>query len=146
MVVTQAWTLDVSVAIKWYLRDEDLLDQADAIFTAFINGSLGIATPWFFFDEASNIFRTAVLRGRLTVEQARNDQSLLLNLGIVAVEPNVARRIAALGMGLRYNIAFYDALYLQVAEETGIPLLTADRPFFDRVVGAFPTTRFLGDL
>ncbi|MGH2584781.1 MAG: type II toxin-antitoxin system VapC family toxin [Dehalococcoidia bacterium] len=146
MVVTEAWTLDVSVAIKWYLRDEELLEQADAVFSAFVDGSLGIATPDYFFDEASNILRTAVIRGRLTADQARDDHSLLLNLGTVTVEPTAARRSAALDIALTHNIAYYDALYLQVSDEIGIPLLTADRPFFERIVGAFPTTRFLGEL
>lgn len=146
MVTAAAWIIDISVAVKWYLRDEELLSQADQILAQFGAGTLNLAAPAYFLDEGGNILRTAVRRGRISDEQARLDYASLLALDIVIVEPTSERRIVALNLGLTHDIAYYDALYLQLAEEVGLPLLTADRPFFDRIVGAFPRTTFLGDL
>jgi predicted nucleic acid-binding protein len=146
MVVAAAWVLDISVATKWYLRDEELLERADVILERFGTGSLGLTAPAYFLDEGGNILRTAVRRGRISVDQARGDYASLLRLDIVIAEATSERRSAALDLGFAHDIAYYDALYLQLSDELGLPLLTADRPFFDRIIGAFPQTLYLGDV
>jgi predicted nucleic acid-binding protein len=146
MIATTAWVLDVSVAAKWYLRDEDLLGQADTVLTEFSAGTLALTAPAFFFDEAGNILRSAVLRRRTTEPRAREDYASLLGLGILIVEADSDRRRETLDLALEHQIAYYDALYLQLAHELAVPLLTADEPLFKRVVSTFPSVVFLGDL
>lgn len=146
MASIAARVLDVSVAAKWFLRDETLLAQADAILTQFGTGALSLVAPAYLHDEAANIFRTAVRRGRLSARQARAHDAALLALDIVIVEATGARRVAALDLALAHDIAYYDALYLQVAQELGFPLLTADHPLYSRLTTAFPESIFLGSL
>jgi predicted nucleic acid-binding protein len=146
MTTAAAWILDISVAAKWYLRDESLLDQADRVFAEFSNGTINLAAPAYFFDEAGNIFRTAVVRGRIAAEQARRDYASLLSVAITVAESTLDRRAAALDLALVYGIAFYDALYLQLAQESGLPLLTADESLYQRIAAPFPTTVYVGDL
>ncbi len=141
-----AWILDVSVAAKWYLRDEELLDEADEVLTRFGEGSLSLVAPAYFLDEAGNILRSAVRRGRVTADQARLDYASLLELDLTIVDPTIERRAAALELGLVHDIAYYDAVYLQLADELNLPFLTADRPLYDRIVEAVPATMYLGSL
>ncbi len=146
MVAVAARLIDVSVAAKWFLRDEILLAQADTILTQFGAGTLSLVSPAYFHDEAANIFPTAVRRGRLSAEDARRQYAALLALDIVIVESTPARRIAALDLALSHDIAYYDAIYLQLAQELDLPLLTADQPLYARIAAAFPTTIYLGSL
>ena len=146
MQAAAAWIVDVSVAAKRYLRDEQFLDHADDVLARFGEGRLGLAAPGYFLDEAGNILRSAVRRGRISAEHARRDYASLLILDITIIEPTAERRTVALNLGLAHDIAFYDALYLQLVEELDLPLLTADQPLYDRIRDAFPKTMFLGDL
>lgn len=146
MASIPARVLDVSVAAKWFLRDESLLVQADAVLAQFGAGMLGLVAPAYFHDEAANVFRTAVRRGRLAADRARRHFAALLALDIVIVEATPDRRITALDLALAHDIAFYDALYLQLAEEFGFPLLTADHPLYTRIAMVFPATVYLGSL
>ena len=48
--------------------------------------------------------------------------------------------MAALDLALTFDIAYYDALYVQLADELGFPSLTADRPLHAHIIDAFPAT------
>ena len=71
MNAAAAWILDASVAVKWYLRDEGLLRQADGVLHDFGWGRLRLTAPAYFRDEVANILRSAVRRGRITEVDAR---------------------------------------------------------------------------
>ncbi|MGE0544852.1 MAG: type II toxin-antitoxin system VapC family toxin [Dehalococcoidia bacterium] len=105
MTMTAAWILDASVAAKWYLRDEQLLDQADQVLNQFGEGTIGLAAPTYLLDEAGNILRTAVRRGRLSSEQATHALASFLALEIVAVEATADRRTSAFALALEHDIA-----------------------------------------
>ena len=69
-----------------------------------------------------------------------------MQLGIMIAEPIPERRVIAFDLALAYDIAYYDALYLELAQKLRLPLLTADRPFYDRIAPAFPTAIYLDDI
>ena len=48
MTTAAAWVLDVSVTAKWFLRDEDLLDEADRVLARFSSGLIGLTAPAYF--------------------------------------------------------------------------------------------------
>lgn len=144
MTATPEMVLDVSVAAKWALRDEMLIVEADGILNQFFAGSIGLVAPAYLLDEAANIFRTAVHRQRITAEDARRQYARLLVIRLPPFDATNERRIAALDLALDHGIAYYDALYLQVAQELQLPLLTADRPLYSRLVRAFPEMVYLG--
>jgi len=47
----------------------------------------------------------------------------------------------ALDLGLKQDIAFYDALYVQVALELQLPFLTADWPLFEQITASIDDVR-----
>ena len=87
-----------------------------------------------------------MLRGRCSPVEARSHYANLLALGVYIVEATPARRSAALDLALGHGIAYYDALYVQLSRETGLPLLTADYPLYERIQTDFPDTAYLGAL
>ena len=49
----------------------------------------------------------------------------------LAVVPIGLLATSALTLGLRLGLSFYDAAYLAVAEDRGIPLITADKQLLE---------------
>ena len=84
MTTTAAWILDASVAAKWYLRDEQFFDQADRILDQLGEGIIGLAAPVYLLDEAGNILRTGVRRGRLSNEQGVRAYASFLRLEVTS--------------------------------------------------------------
>ena len=62
--------IDASVALKWRLRDEEATGEADALLDDFLAGNLVLLTPTLFDYEIANALRTAVIRQRLSEQEA----------------------------------------------------------------------------
>ncbi|MEW6448587.1 MAG: type II toxin-antitoxin system VapC family toxin [Bacillota bacterium] len=137
--------VDASVALKWALDDEDAVEQAlvlrDRYLTDPLNFPLVAPTLWVY--EIINGLWVAVRRERLPREELRSTLDDLLSIGVELITPD-AHRIAELA--LSYDLAAYDAAYLAVAEETGIPLWVGDRTFFAKMLGRYKKIRWIGDL
>lgn len=131
--------------LKWYLRDEDLLEEADRLADDWRAERAVLIEPGHLPYEFVHAIVRAMRRQRFSQVQA--DQAiaefvrLSRRFNFPAWQPVVqggARLATALGVN------FYDACYLQVARMEGVPLLTADEAFY-RQAGAQPDVRWLGD-
>ena len=137
--------VDASVAVKWYLPDEEYTAQARGIFRRYERGEIRLAAPTHIRYEVASAI-TVATRGRaprLSEERGRQaiEEFLALNL-----ETTSDARIVRLAYGLahEYECAFYDALYLALAQEMGVPVITADGRLFRRV-REIPTVLWIGD-
>jgi predicted nucleic acid-binding protein len=83
-----------------------------------------LAAPSHLYVEASNVFRRAVLAGRLSAEVGALAHRDLVELSVTSFpfEP-LAERVWELHPG----VTAYDAAYVALAEELGAPLFTLDR-------------------
>lgn len=54
--------IDASVALKWLLRDEEIVPQADALLDDLLAGQLSVVVPTLFDYEVANVLRVAVSR------------------------------------------------------------------------------------
>ena len=137
--------VDASVAVKWYLPDEDDADKSGALLGQFRQGEIELVAPeQIRYEVASAI--TVATRGRaprLTLEQGRRAIEEFLALGLETVRGGRIVRLAY-GLAHEYDCAFYDALYLALAQELGVPLITADGRLY-RGVRAIPTVLWIGD-
>lgn len=136
------YVVDASVAIKWFLEDEDYVEQSRAVFTAFNMGSIRLLAPEHLILEVANAIQSAVRSRRLTAQDGDQAISYLLSLDI----PRVSGReliIAGYRMAFRYDCVFYDALYLALADAVRCPLLHADRKLQTSVAGKFPLARWI---
>jgi predicted nucleic acid-binding protein len=124
--VIERAAVDVSVALKWVLDDEDALDEALGLRDEMIvHRRLRLFAPRLFAYEAVNAMLMAARRGRISHEDALEGAQALLAIGIELVDPPMAY-VAALGDIA--GLTAYDAAYVVVAERCGGILWTDDGP------------------
>jgi predicted nucleic acid-binding protein len=134
------------VAAKWFLDDEADTAAARFLFARFAAGELTLVVPDCFFYEVAGLLQRAERRQRISVAQA--------DLFITRVEALPDRGLDSVGSQELIREAFtwarelhgsvYDAMYLLVAKQRGIPFVTADDTLY-RKVAHLPFVRLLSD-
>jgi predicted nucleic acid-binding protein len=112
--------LDASVVLKWFRTEgERHREGALALRRSFEAGELTVFAPPLLWLEIVNV---AARRWRWSTRQLDDLTAQLPALGFVMFEPALAgvSRWAAAGLSA------YDATYVAVAEEAGVPLITDD--------------------
>ena len=125
--------LDASVALKWFLTEEDE-DIAVQIKTNFIEGREEIAVPELLLSEISNVLRYKPSFNKKAVKDA---VSTILDMGVTIFTPNLWLYEQAISIAYDYNLTVYDALYAALASELECPLITADESLKDALPARF---------
>lgn len=118
-----AFVLDTSVAAAWYYP-EAFSAQARAYRDRLLDGSIHLLVPTLHYWEFANVARTYLQRREITEELAREIYEVHLDAPLEVVEPD---RRAVLSAALEYGATAYDAVYIALALEHELPLLTAER-------------------
>lgn len=141
----QSMVVDASVAVKWHLTDEDDVDAAALLLTRFGERDVDLVAPDQIRYEVPNAIAVATVgrSPRITAEQGTEaiDEFLRLSLPTVADNELIAEAYALVH---QYGCAFYDALYLALAERLAISFITADRRLYERV-RHLPYVIWIGD-
>ena len=112
--------LDASVVLKWFRREgERHAPAARELREQFEAGELRVAAPPLLWLEILNV---AARRWSWSPRQLDALAASLLDLGFEMIEPELEAIAEWAGEGL----TAYDAAYVAVAEEAGIPLITDD--------------------
>ena len=144
MLAEQHFVVDASVAIKWYLRDEEYMDKAANLLLDFAQGKNYLLAPSFIQYEVANAVNVARRRGRLADEVARECVEDFLSLGLhLAYDSDLI--LSAFDFSSQLGIAFYDALYLTLAENLSLPLITADKELYEYLRDKMPCMMWVGD-
>jgi predicted nucleic acid-binding protein len=115
--------IDASVAAKWF-NVEELSDKAANVKDAYVKGDIELVAPIHLIYEVGNsIWKNK----QLSDNDACDAVSSIKRLDIQLIEPTVQRAQRAMELARQRETSFYDAVYLQVAEEMKIRLLTADQ-------------------
>lgn len=77
--------VDASIAIKWFLNDEDHVAESLAILAAIGSGAIVASAPDHIRYEVANALRRAVRSNRISVTQATTALDELENLNILMV-------------------------------------------------------------
>jgi predicted nucleic acid-binding protein len=133
--------VDASVALKWALDDEDIVEQAVRLRDDAIDGRFSLVAPSLWVYELANGLVSAVRRGRLSGAQGRRSLGHLMGLGVDLVDPDTNATYAA---ALRYELSAYDAAYVALAVALGAPLWTGDRGLH-RTAARVAVLRWIGD-
>ena len=127
--------IDASVAVKWVL-DEPGSPQARALAGA------RLEAPDLLLVECANILWKKVQLGDLRQAEAMARMDLLNQAPVTwASSPDLLGNALRLALHLRHPV--YDCLYLALALELAIPLVTADRRFVQAVSRRPPLARLI---
>jgi predicted nucleic acid-binding protein len=136
--------VDASVAVKWQLDDEEHVDRANAIRSAFIRGAIALVVPVIFAVEWANAINVAIARRRFPAEEWREALEDLETLQIPVKSPpgllSEAWQIARL-----YNRTVYDGLYMALAKVEQCEMVTGDKRLFNAVHLHLDWVRWIGD-
>ena len=117
------YVLDTSVAAAWYLP-ESFQREARNWQRRLLEGAVRLVVPRLHYQELANVLRTYVRRGELQVELAHEIWQLHLEAPLEVVDRDPPPLLAT---ALEYQATAYDAVYIQLALDLGLPLLTAER-------------------
>jgi predicted nucleic acid-binding protein len=135
--------LDASVALKWYLPDENQGQPALDLLNSYLSDDLEIIVPSLLKYEIINGLVVAQKRGRIKEEVILSAIEGFLNLGIKTV------RVAGLYPRVlhfcrMYSRSTYDASYLALAEAEQIHFITADETLYNGVKKDLTWVKWLG--
>lgn len=138
------YIVDASVAVKWYLRDEEHVNEAEAMLTAFTEDRIALLAPDHIRYEIVNAIRNGLRRQRLDSRVGRMAVTDFLLLGIPTVGEN-AVLVSAYDYALHFDCALYDALYLVLADRAQCPFVHADRRLRNTLAGRFQRELWIED-
>jgi predicted nucleic acid-binding protein len=128
--------VDSSVVAKWILPEPDSAHAQRLITEVALKGERLIVLDLAFAEVANAIWKRHH-RGLVTLDEARQLLEDLLR-SPVHVEPAVRLLKPALEIGARYDRAIYDALFVALSQDLGLPGVTADEPLWSAVHADFP--------
>ena len=142
--------VDASVATKWYLTDEPDADLAQAVLTSFGQGELALIAPQHIRSEVPSAITVATRMApwgktapRRTVEQGTQAIADFLALNLPTVDDDALIR-AAYAAAQRYGCAFYDGLYIALAQRLDVRFILADHRFYS-LIQHLPSVAWLAD-
>jgi len=118
------YVLDTSVAVAWYLP-EAFSEPARTWQSRMIEERVHLVVPTLHYWEFANVLRTHVRGRTLDAQLAQDIWALHLDAPLELVEPPAE---AVLRVALDAGTTAYDAVYIALATELDVPLLTAERP------------------
>jgi predicted nucleic acid-binding protein len=123
--------LDANIAAKWYLPERG----SDAA-VELMSGPKRLFAPELIRLEVLSAITRRVRKGEATAAESKEQCQRWLNYlgerGITLV-PEAELLLEAVELSLKTKHVLFDCMYLAAAKVLDAPLLTADRPFFDRV-------------
>ena len=123
--------LDTSVAVKWFIREEDSEKAAD-LRHAHGRAEILLHAPDILLLELTNALRYSPL---ISAEEILQALRLFPGLGITIIPFDPDALTSSITLSLEHDLAVYDAYFLALAQAMEIPLITADRRMLSR-----PTT------
>jgi predicted nucleic acid-binding protein len=139
--VTSDWAVDSSVGAKWVLTEPDtplavrMADDVRASGGRVINLDLARI-------EIANSIRSWYHRGLLSLAEA--EAAFIELTGITADVREASPLLAsAFDLAIRYGLAVYDALFVALTVDLGVPGVTADVPLYNAVHADHPQIHLL---
>lgn len=117
--------VDANVVAKLYLKDEQYTDKAKLLFPRFKRGEIQMIAPRLITYEVPAAIKRGAVRAKAGKEVWEAALSSFQSLGLSIVDDSDAK-YDAIRLAINYACAYYDALYLLLAEDLACPFITAD--------------------
>ena len=137
--------LDSSVVLKWYLPDEQGVNQAISLLSEFIDGNLRLHAPSLIDYEFVNAMWVAGRMGRINLEDRDAAFKNFINFEIIKVD---IREISEslLRLATKHNRSCYDASYLALSELLKVSFVTGDKNLFNAVKSEIASIVWIEDI
>ena len=122
---------DTSVAGKWYLDDESLVQQARLLFRFFETGEVRAIVPSCFWYELGGLVRRSERRRRISGSAADRIMRDIQRLRLPELDCHLLL-VDAHDVSRAFDVSLYDAFFLVTATLTDSALITADVPFYTK--------------
>lgn len=122
------------------------MPQADSLLQAFSSGEATLTAPSLIRNEIASALVVASRRGRLSSDQLLPRLQSFLNLGLAQPIDEEDTLVSAIELTTQFPVAFYDALYLALAQQLGFNYVTADEKFHENTKDKAPQVIWIGDL
>lgn len=123
--------LDSSVAVKWFLPDEEDVAEAIRLRSAALAQTVDLVAPDIIWAEVCQGLVRAVRRGRVDRDAARAVVDDLIEVRPLVTDSAVDLR-DAMRVALTVGVSAYDAQYLALGARLGQPVITADRRMLEQ--------------
>ncbi|HEX3130348.1 MAG TPA: type II toxin-antitoxin system VapC family toxin [Thermoanaerobaculia bacterium] len=138
------WVVDASVGIKLFV-DEELSEEATILFDGLLQEPpVHLYIPDLFYPECANILWKYVRRYNFSADEARDSIRTLLSLSLRPISSSLFLS-DALNLALDREVSAYDACYVALADNLGIPLVTADNKLVRKLDGCGVDVHWLGE-
>lgn len=136
--------LDASVAIKWAVPavNEPLTDESVRLFRRFRDSEIDFLVPDIFWAEVGNALWKGVKRLRWSRTDAEMVAAEFKDRDFQTV-PSQLLMPEALKIAFAYDRNIYDCLYVALAAESQLQLITADERLANAMAARFPV-KWLG--
>jgi predicted nucleic acid-binding protein len=126
VAVAEAYVAHTGVFLRWFV-DQDGFEHARELHQELVDGSTTVATVDFARVEVAGVLRKkGLLAGRLTAEEFTAAVRVIDDIGVTVHATTADRLERAAGLAARRSLGMYDALFVQLADELDLPLLTTD--------------------
>lgn len=129
--------LDASVATKLINTQEKESDIAEKLFQAHLEETEKILVPTLLFFEVANALAT---KSDLKEKHIKRGLSLLYDANFVIYGVNQEDMIEAALLAKKYKTSVYDMVYIVIAKNKKVNLITADNKFANKVNFSFVQT------
>lgn len=133
--------IDASVILRAFFPDE-ALPRAQALIREHVAGRLHLKAPALLPYEVSNAVLQAERRGRIQSGQADAILSALAGLELEIITQEWGEMLP---LARRFGRSAYDAAYLQLAQQFGEPLITADERLYNAVRDQLDGVLWIGE-
>lgn len=140
----KGYIVDASVGAKWCLPSayEQFVPEAENLLEAFKRKEIRLAVPELFWTEVANALWKSVRRQKWAFDDALAAFSVLQKVGISTL-PTAALLPQALAIANFYNRTVYDSVYVALALESSMEMITADERLANTLAAYFPV-KWLG--
>lgn len=126
--IGKRYIIDSSVIVAWLLPVETYKSFAESILQFYRIKKIQLISSTLLPFEIVNSLKSAVLRKRVTKEEAYQALTLYTSLNIQLISPNEREIFDA---SLHENISAYDSAYVCLMSSTSSPLITGDRKLYN---------------
>lgn len=122
--------IDTSVVFKWFAGTEKKREEAKLFLKNHLNKTEPIIVPDLLLYEIANAWAT---KTALSSEEVSKNLTFLKKYALNIVPASFNLVMKASKLSKIYNISVYDAIFIALAEEKGVKVVTADEKLVRKV-------------